>query len=699
MAGGVVSNLVYAVGFKVANSALKKAEKQVDGLTGKVKKFGVAALAIGTAVAGIGVKSVSMATNFENSMSKVQMATGATNEQMEQTRDIATELYKQNFGDSWEDLGNSIATVQQVTGETGEELQGLTAQALLMRDAFGYDVSESVRAADTMMKNFGITSDQAFNLIAQGKQNGLDFSGELLDSLNEYSTHFSSLGFDAESMFNTLAAGASQGAFNLDKVADAVKEFGIRSKDAGDSGAVEAFELLGLNAEQMMQTFAAGGPKAQEAFSQVISSISGVNDPVKQNTIAVGLFGTQFEDLQKNVLTAMGTAESKFDMTKNTMESLNQTRIESPGQAFEAMGRQIETGLLIPLGQFLLPLLINVSKGIGFFIDHIDILGPAIAGVGVVILAALMPSIPAMWAAATAGWAMIAPWLPIIGIAVLVGAAIAGLILVFKNWGKIGPWLVEKWNQFKTWTLNIFQSIGQFFKEWGPKILLILAGPIAWIVTFIVKHWTEIKATTVGIFTGIWNWLVNIWNSITTSISNSVNGIWTKITEIWNNITGFLKGINLFEIGKNIIDGLINGIGSMANAVVDKVKDIGNSITDKVKGILGIHSPSRVMMELGYYTGEGLALGIAGTRETVEGATEEVAGGSVAAASSTPSPSLSPARTAGGGQRNINIKVDVPVTIQGNADAQTLASLRELIRQEIGDVIESAIRIAGLEGA
>ncbi|ELK38882.1 minor tail protein, partial [Brevibacillus agri BAB-2500] len=128
-----------------------------------------------------------------------------------------------------------------------------TRNALLLRDAFGFEINESVKGADTMMKQFGITSDQAFSLIAQGAQKGLDKSGDLLDTANEYSNQFKSLGFTATEMFDTLAAGSQNGAFNLDKVGDAVKEFNIRSKD-GSKTTIQAFEMLGLNADKMMHT-------------------------------------------------------------------------------------------------------------------------------------------------------------------------------------------------------------------------------------------------------------------------------------------------------------------------------------------------------------------------------------------------------------------------------------------------------------
>ena len=67
-----------------------------------------------------------------------------------------------------------------------------------------------------------------------------------------------------------------------------------------------------------------------------------------------------------------------------------------------------------------------------------------------------------------------------------------------------------------------------------------------------------------------------------------------------------MRHIDLFEIGKNIIQGLVNGIGSMIGAVNKKLKKLGN-IKEKIKGALGIHSPSRWMRDM---IGKNIVLGV-----------------------------------------------------------------------------------------
>ncbi|MEY9097058.1 phage tail tape measure protein [Paenibacillus sp. RC84] len=725
---GVIGNLMFAVGFKVADSALSKADKQVGEMQSKWMGIGVAAAAVGAAIVGVGAASMSAASNMQGAMSSIQGATGQTAQQMEATKAIATDLYNQNFGQNWDDLGNAIKTTAQITQQQGDELKTTTKNALLLRDTFGFEVTESVKTSDTMMKQFGITSTEAMNLLADGAQKGLDKSGELMDTANEYSNQFKSLGFTANEMFDTLAAGSENGAFNLDKVGDAVKEFNIRAKD-GSKTTTEAFQMLGLDADKMAKTFAAGGPQAKQAFQQVLQMIGSIEDPVQRNTVGVALMGSQFEDLEARTITAMGTATQQFDMTKNKMDELNQIKFDKPGEALAMFGRQMETGLLVPLGEKLMPYFNQFGQwlvdnqptiqavgaaigdglgkaidglvtSLGFIINNIDIIGPAIIGVAGVILYTMVPS---MVAAATAGWAMIAPWLPIIAVALLVGLAIAGIILIFKNWGAIATWLGEVWTGFKTWVMSIFNSVVEFFVAWGVTIMAVLLGAVAWVIAAIATKWEEIKTTTVNIFTGIWNWLTNTWNNIVNSVSSAATSIWNKIKGVWDQITGFLGGINLFDIGKNIIEGMVNGIGSMANAVVDKVKEIGNSITDKVKSILGIHSPSRVMMELGFYTGEGLALGLDNTQSRVGQASSDlsdeiVSGQGTGNLQQATAATLPPARAAQGGDGTLRIEVVFKSEgVSGTALDGGLPpeSVRQ-IEEAVAGIIEKTGRRSGL---
>jgi len=616
MAGGIIGNLMYAVGFKVNTRGLNEADSKMSTLRKSVVGLGLAA---SVAAAGIGIAGINAASDFEKSMSHIQMATGAAAEQMEETRDIAKNLYSQNFGEDWQDLGSSIASVAQITGQTGAELENTTRNALLLRDAFGIEVNESARAAKTMMENFGISSEEAFNLIAQGSQKGLDFSGELIDTINEYSLQFKSLGFDANEMFDTLAAGSAEGAFNLDKVADAVKEFNIRSKDAGDKGAVEAFEMLGLNADQMMRTFAAGGPAAKQAFTQITQMIGDIEDPVAQNTVAVGLFGTQFEDLQKDVITAMGYVDSQFDMTKGSMEELNKIKFNKPGEAFSMFGRQLETGILIPIGEKLLPFLNQFGQWLADHRPQIEAFGNAIGdaiggaitfvtekakevyefmtsnwegiketviGLGAAMIALkgtfiamkVIKTINVLMAAFRAGTliataaqlglnvAMLAN--PMTWIAVGIAAVIAGIVLLIRHWDKVKAVMGRVWN----WIKSVFGGIGNWFKTRFTEAYNGIVSAFGRIGAWFRGNWEATKA----VFAGVGTWFSGIFTQAYQGVVNAfgaVRGwfgsIWEGIKSIWSGVTTWFGSLfsGAYESIKTAFGGVKDWFGSLWDGI------------------------------------------------------------------------------------------------------------------------------------
>ena len=345
------------------------ASKLGTGLTNAAKVAGVALLAIGTAATGMAVKAVSASDECQKALNTLQAQTGATSEEMDGLKESMLNVYGSNHGESFEDVAQSLANVKQQTGLAGKELEAFTSHAIVLRDTFEYEVTESTRAADMMIKQFGISGEEAFNLIAQGAQNGLDKNDNLLDSINEYSVHFAQLGLDAEDMFNMFSNGAQTGVFDIDKLGDAVKEFGIRVKDGT---ADEAFQQLGLNAEQLKKAFADGGDSAEQAFQRVNKALFACDDKVLQNTLGVTMYGTMWEDMGLEAVAALSNVNGEFDKTKSTMEEINAIKYDSFSEAIAGIGRQIEAGILVPLGDSMMPLLNEFANWISSHMPEIQ---------------------------------------------------------------------------------------------------------------------------------------------------------------------------------------------------------------------------------------------------------------------------------------------------------------------------------------
>lgn len=119
-----------------------------------------------------------------------------------------------------------------------------------------------------------------------------------------------------------------------------------------------------------------------------------------------------------------------------------------------------------------------------------------------------------------------------------------------------------------------------------------------------------------------------------TLITSFINGIVEMGTDLLNGfkeifvtVFEFFDGLieKFFNFGKNIIQGLIDGIVAMGDMAVDTVKGIGKGIADGFTGFFGIKSPSKLMESYGKYIDMGLIKGINGYSGKVNDASDDLA--------------------------------------------------------------------------
>ncbi len=343
-------------GQKKEESAKKHGSAIKNIASGVAKGIGAAMIAAGSAAVATGTMAVNSAVSMDQAMNQFIASTGKGKEETERYQKVLEGIYKNNYGESFEDIAGAMEQVTKNLGDMDDAaLQDVTESAFALRDTFEYDLAESTRAAKAMMDNFGTSGEEAMSLIAAGAQNGLDYSGELLDNISEYSVQFAKVGLNADDMFKIFQKGAETGAWNLDKIGDAVKEMAIRVIDGSDSTA-EGFAAIGLSADEMSAKFAAGGESAKEAFQQTIAALASMEDPLAQNTAGVNLFGTMWEDLGPEVVTQLANIEEGAYDTAEAMNGIKAAKYDDLGSMFEGLKRSVEM-LMLPLGNQLIPLL------------------------------------------------------------------------------------------------------------------------------------------------------------------------------------------------------------------------------------------------------------------------------------------------------------------------------------------------------
>ncbi len=163
-----------------------------------------------------------------------------------------------------------------------------------------------------------------------------------------------------------------------------------------------------------------------------------------------------------------------------------------------------------------------------------------------------------------------------------IGLLIAGIAvaayLIYDNWGKIGPWFTELWQTVS----------GAFSSAWSS------------ITNFCSEAWANIS-----------NFFISGIGNITATILDwSPLGLFQQVFSTVLSWFGIDVPSKFSDFGKNMIDGLVNGIKNAWEGAKQIVSDLGEGIKGWFAEKLGIHSPSRVFKGYGVNVVEGLAIGM-----------------------------------------------------------------------------------------
>lgn len=206
-------------------------------------------------------------------------------------------------------------------------------------------------------------------------------------------------------------------------------------------------------------------------------------------------------------------------------------------------------------------------------------------------------------------------WIIAMGpIGIIIAAIIALVILIVANWEEIASFLEGIWNWIKDLAVTVWTAISDFF----------------------VGIWEDIKSTTENVWNAITGFFSGIWNTI----KNIAVSIGNGIRDAWNAVVDWIKGIpgrigdaimsqlsTLVRIGKDIINGIVQGLKNAASAVWNFIKGVCEDVWNSIKSFFGISSPSRLMAQGGEWIMQGLQIGMEKQAKSVYAATTKVSQG------------------------------------------------------------------------
>jgi phage-related protein len=221
-------------------------------------------------------------------------------------------------------------------------------------------------------------------------------------------------------------------------------------------------------------------------------------------------------------------------------------------------------------------------------------------------------------------------------------AVIALIALLIANWDSVKKAASILWQTIKDTFEGILNTITEylgyaidFVEENWPLLLAVLTGPFGLFIGFLVKHKEEvinkisdIWGTVSTVVSRILDATISFATTKLTSISTKIAAIFQvfadAIGDVWNGIKDVIiilvgKTVEAFEsvftsmvdVGRSIAQGIWTGLSSMTNWFRLLLTGwVNANIPLAVRKILGIASPSKVMMSIGENITKGLYIGM-----------------------------------------------------------------------------------------
>lgn len=544
----------------------------VVGVTAVAGAIGGMALAIKT--------GVNQATELDDAMAKFQAQTGASSNEMSKFKNIARDVWSNNFGEDISDVADMMARVkQQMQGISDVDLKDVTEDLLTLRDTFGMDENETLRGAQQLMKQFGISSKEAFDLMATGAQNGLNKSDELGDNISEYSGKFKQAGYSAEEYFQLMQNGLDGGAYNLDKVNDAINEVTTKLVDGNIEGALDSFDT---KTQDVFKAWQEGRKTQKDVVNAIVEDISRTTNQQEKLNKTATAFGTMGEDFNAGFIESLTTVGNKYKDVEGAMDKVKDIANGGLKNALSGLGRAFLDSFT-PIGELITPILAGIIGLITVAIQGIqqgfakvgDVISNVLSKIdtsGITELTSQVSEVlaPAFDEVRKAIDEMKVALEPITKeILSKIGSAIQNVVnQAQKILSVVGPPILAIIKKIIQTVIGMTPVITSILQVVGSVVSGIISF-ITMVVTYVGTAIATILGFIMPIVQIVATIVANIWSVILTVAQN----IWSKVSEVVTAIIGFVS--NLFKTVSDII-----------NKIWSKIQDSMNKVRDKVQGVI-----------------------------------------------------------------------------------------------------------------
>jgi TP901 family phage tail tape measure protein len=576
--------------------ALNSAAGGLSSLSSKMTTLGTQmTVGLTAPLVALGALAAKTAIDFETAFTGVAKTVGGTTEELAKLRDELESLATSAASpvSSLENAHIELFKIAEAAGQLGVAKEDIVAftdvmgQLAMSTDVAGEEGAQMIarfaNVADmplSEIRQFGDAITTLGNNSAATEKEILSMSLRLAsiadlgfetDEILAYSTALSSLGITAElggtnfmKGMNEIAKAVALGGNELTNFADVAgmtsAEFSKAWKEDA-SGAFQAFinGLGEMNADERiieLEKLGLTGSEMQRVFLSLAGSTDMLTDTLNQSSEAFAGNGALMAEASKFAETTAGRINRAKNMFNQVMNDFGELLLP-------LIVDFLEKGV-IPLLTWINSLDDSTRQWILGLLAVVAAIGPIMTAIGGLIsafqmIAGIAPVIMGGLAAIAAAFSI-----PLVALGAFVAAVAFAVAAILGNWFGLRDALVGSVGAI----VNAVSQVGDAFKGVGSMVM---------------QGWE------------------NIFHSVGTTLSQIGQLIMASLSKL---------GSIGFEIGKNIIFGLIKGFSHAMIEFIRIVQEKVNEINQKIRNAFGIASPSKVMMDIGENVVAGFHKGI-----------------------------------------------------------------------------------------
>ncbi|WP_273843938.1 phage tail protein [Rubrobacter calidifluminis] len=187
--------------------------------------------------------------------------------------------------------------------------------------------------------------------------------------------------------------------------------------------------------------------------------------------------------------------------------------------------------------------------------------------------------------------------------------------------------VVAGWNFIRSRTIAVWNAIHAVMVAVWSRIRAVIFAGVAVASRFVAAGWARVHAITAAAFGAVSRVVAAAMGRLRAVVAAGISAVVRFFASLSSRVVGVLSGLasRLYALGRAAVAGLIRGILSMAGAVGSAVGNLLRRAYEAGRRAIQAHSPSRLFMQLGDYTGLGYIAGVRRQISEVRRASRELA--------------------------------------------------------------------------